>query len=254
MKNISKLGLATAYACALLLVATPAVFFFFNTAPTLVSYTESAWNAAPGDPMNITIPAYNTNDILVTIGGSEGPDTLAISGGTGLTWTTQKSNTTAGTCGTIIRTATAASNQTNQTVSMTSSNQADHRGFAVWVWRSSPGIGNFAEQHTATKTVALTPAGGADSGIMWAAFDFSAGASPAATPTPTHSRQAAVDAGHYDFVVADIPDQTSSGSTSYGLTVTGTTGPYSLVVAEVKGTAGGATCNNSIAMQGVGCR
>lgn len=212
-----------------------------NTAPTLISYTESTWNAgSAGTTKTITV-SYNTNDVLIAIAGAEGPDTLTVSGGTGLTWTKQKSNTAASSCGSSVSSSVAASNQTTQTITLTTSNNTDHYGFGVWVWRNSPGIGNFSEQHTSTKTVALIPAGGADSAVMWGAFDFSAGASPGVTPTPTNSRQTLQDGTHYDAVVADITDQVSSGSVSYGLTVTGTTGPYSLVVAEVKGTSTGTT-------------
>lgn len=203
-------------------------------APTLISYTETVWNTAPVGNLTLVIPAYNTSDVVVAIAGAEGPDTLTVSGGTGLTWNTQKSNTTAGTCGTLLTAAVAASSQTNQTISLATNNNVNHRGFAVWVWRGSQGVGNSSEQHTTTKTVAMTPTA-AHCGVTWGTFDFSAGSTPGTnTPTPTNIRQAANDGTHYDFYVADITDQASGGATSYGITGGNGTGPYSIVVLEIK--------------------
>lgn len=206
------------------------------TAPTLISYTETAWNAGSAGTTKTVTVSYNASDVLVAVCGAEGPDTLTVSGGTGLSWTKQKSNVAANTCGTSISTAVAASTQTTQTITVTTSNNTDHYGMGVWVWRGSPGVGNFAEQHTSTKTVALTPVA-ADSAICWGSFDFSANAAGSGTPTPTHTRDATQDAGHYTFYVFDLADQTSAGSTSYGITGSSGTGPWSIVVGEVQGTA-----------------
>lgn len=226
-------------------------------APSLISYTETTWNTTGDGSGNKTLSiSWNSGDFLIGGALSEGADTLTVSGGTGLSWVTQKSNNTANTCGSLISAASPGSSQTTQTITFHNPNGAtgaNHWGCAIWVWRSSGGLGNSSEQHTATKTVALTPAGGAHSGIMWLVGDFSAGASPAATPTPTDARQAAVDSGRYSFVVADITDQASAGSVNYGLTVTGTTGPYSIVVMEVKGTAAAFQPDEDFAVAGMKC-
>lgn len=225
-----------------------AAFLLFITcearasAPTLISYTETAWNTGAASKSTAATVSWLTNDVVVVIGGSEAADTLAVPTATGLTFVSQKSNAAAGTCGTQLAAVVAGSAGTNQAVSMgNSSSSSHHWGFAVWVWRGSQGIGNSSEQHTATKTVNMTPAAGADAGVVWGAFDFQPGTGPAATPTPTDTRQAFVDGTHYGVVVADITDQASAGAVAYGLTtVTGVAGPYSIVVLEIETGAGGA--------------
>jgi hypothetical protein len=117
---------------------------------------------------------------------------------------------------------------------MTGPNSVQHWGFGVWVWRGSTGIGNSSEQHTATRTVALTPTQ-TNSAIMWGTFDFAAVATVAITPAPTNTRQSVLDSARYTLYVSDLTNQTSGGSTSYGVGGSGT-GPFSIVVMEVKGT------------------
>ena len=214
---------------------------FAQSAPTLVSYTETAWNTAGDASGNktVTVPSFLANDILVAIGGSEtNSPALAVPTASGLTFTSQKSNSAANTCASQLATATAGAGGTNVVVTMNgpTSGAGSHWGFAVWVWRNSTGIGNSAEQHTTTDTVSLTPTG-AHGGIMWASFDFNAGATGSLTPTPTDTRQNSNDGTHYTFSVADLTDQASSGAVSYGTTASG--GPFSIVVLEIKNTGGG---------------
>jgi hypothetical protein len=211
-------------------------------APTLVSYTEVDWTSAVTSQTTASI-SWNNGDVLAFVGGCEGVSTIALptTTGTGLSFLSQQVNSTAGTCSTRLA-ACVATATSSGTINSTSSGAGLVWGFGVWVWRGSQGIGNSSEQHTATKTVNMTPAAGADCGVVWGAFDFSAGASPAATPTPTHTRQAVQIGASYSIVVADIADQISAGAVSYGLTVTGTTGPYSIIVLEIKaGAASGVT-------------
>jgi hypothetical protein len=143
--------------------------------------------------------------------------------------------TDAFTCASGVWTATAGSNGSGAiTVNLVSSSQ--NSGFGVWVFRNSQGVGNHAEQHTATKTVSLTPIA-ADGAIVWGVFDFAATAITgiSATPTPTDERQKVlVGGGAYTIYVEDLTDQTSAGSVSYGITGGSGTGPFSIVSLEIK--------------------
>lgn len=203
-------------------------------APTLVSYTDTGFTSGGGGKTTSAI-ARNSGDILVFIGGSEGADALAATNDSvnGITWTTQKSNTTANTCGTLLATAVAGSTVSATISGSNGSNSSNHWGFSIWVFRNSLGVGNSAEQHTSTKTVSLTPTA-ADGAIAYAVFDFNAGALGSLTPSPSDSRQGAVDSGHYTFYVGDITDQSSAGAVSYGVTGTSSTGPFSILALEVK--------------------
>lgn len=208
-------------------------------APTLISYTETAWNTTADASGNktLTVPSFQANDVLVAIGGSEtNSPALAVPTATGLTFTSQKSNSAVNTCSTQLATAVAGAGGTNVVVTMNgpTSGSGAHWGFAVWVWRGSQGVGNSSEQHTTGKTVAMTPTA-AHCGVTWATFDFSAGSTPGTnTPTPTDIRQATNDGTHYTFYVADITDQASGGATSYGISGGNGTGKYSIVVLEIK--------------------
>lgn len=204
------------------------------TPPTLISYTETSW-VVTGSPRSSASVSWQTGDVIVVIGGQEADITaLGNPTATGLTFTTQKSNVAAGSCGSMLATAVAGSTSSSA-ISMTGPNSVQHWGFGVWVWRGSTGIGNSSEQHTATKTVGLTPTQ-IHSSIMWGTFDFQPGAAQTITPTPTNTRQNVLDTGRYTIYVSDLGDQPSAGSTSYGITGGAGTGPFSIVVMEVKGT------------------
>ncbi|HLZ93348.1 MAG TPA: hypothetical protein VKQ28_16710 [Candidatus Acidoferrum sp.] len=206
-----------------------------NTPPTLVSYTETAWNTTAASKATATV-SWNSGDIITVIGGAESSLTLGVPTATGLTFTSQKSNATANTCATQLATAVAGS-AGSSAVSMTSSDSTLKWGFGVWVWRNSGGVGNSVEQHTATLTASLTPTA-ADSGIVWATFDFAAAALQTIVPTPTDIRQDVVIGTNYTIYVSDLTNQTSAGAVAYGISGTGS-GPFSIVALEVKGTAGG---------------
>ena len=207
-------------------------------APTLISYTETTWTTT-ATTLSTASVSWQTNDVLVVISGAEGAGAnLGTPTATGLTFAKQKSNTAAGSCEAFVATAVAGSSSSGA-VTVTSS-ASQHYGFGVWVWRSSTGVGNSSEQHTTTKTVSQTNTA-ANGGMVWGAFDFNADAAfTAGTPTPTNTPQKAQDAGRYSFGVFDLADQTSAGAVSYGFTGGGTTGPYSLVVVEVKNDGAGA--------------
>lgn len=205
-------------------------------APSLISYTETAWNTGNTNGVNHTKTsssvAWNANDVIVFLTGAEGANAPGNPTATGLTFVSQKSDASAGTCGTRLSAVVAGSNGSSAITAAYTANDSDHWGFGVWVWRGSQGIGNSSEQHTSVKTVALVPIA-ADCAVVWGTFDFAAGALQTITPTPTNTRQRAVDTGHYTFYVSDLGDQVSGGSTSYGISGTGS-GPFSIIVLEVQ--------------------
>lgn len=220
-------------------------------APTLISYVETAsWFTNDGTGSK-TSPAitWQTNDVIVVLAAAEGPDTLGLPTATGLTFVSQKSNTTVGTCGTQIAAAVAAGNGST-TVNVTTNDISHHYGFGVWVWRGSAGIGNSAEQHTTTKSVPMTPTA-ADCGVCWGTFDFSASTVTTIIPAPTTERQRVDGGADYAIYVSDLGDQVSAGAVEYGLNVA-PAGPVSIVVLEIK--AGTATVRSygNLLLMGVG--
>lgn len=216
-----------------------AVGTFANTAPTLVSYTlGGAFNVANGLSKSSAVVAWNAGDFIVVIAGSEASTAPGVPSGTGLTFTSKKSNAAAGTCGSQLATASPGAGGSSA-ITDTYANGVDHWGFAIYVWRNSNGLGNSAEQHTGTQTVSLTPLGGADSAIMWGVFDFSAGAIGSVTPAPTTTRENTQDGTHYTYTVADLDNQAGTGAVNYGTSGNSSGGPFSIVVMEVEGTSGG---------------
>lgn len=219
------------------LIASRLSVVLLAAAPTLISYTEAASWITNVVSKSTAAVSWQTGDVVVVVAGQEDVSAvLAVPTATGLTFTSQRSNTTASTCGTQLATAVAASNGSSA-VSMTGSGSA-HWGFGVWVVRTSTGVGNSAEQHTSAKTVSLTPTA-ANGLIIWGVFDFNADAAGSGTPAPTNTRQAAQDAGHYTRLVVDLADQSSAGAVSYGQSGGGTTGPFSIVAIEIKNDGGG---------------
>lgn len=209
------------------------------TPPSLISYTEIAWTGNTAAPRSTAgAVAWNSGDIIVVIAGTEGPGQTWAAGtvtATGLTFTLQKSNNVAGTCSSAVWTAAPGAGG-SQTFTVNPPGGGQDWGAAIWVFRSSGGVGNTGfEQHTATRLVSYT-ATQAHSAIVWATFDFAAVTTnpPVATPTPTNIRQNVKDGTHYTLYVSDLTDQASAGAVSYGITGSGT-GPFSIIGIEVKG-------------------
>lgn len=220
------------------------------TAPTRVSYTEVVWNTTGTSKATASI-SWQTGDVIVVMAASESAaastEIPAVPTATGLTFASQVVTTAPNSfCSARISACVAGSNGSGAVTTMLGTN-AIHWGFGVWVYRGSAGLGNSASQTTATKTKALTPTG-ADSAVVWGAFDFAAGTAGAGTPTPTTTPQSAADAGRYTRLVCDLTDQVSAGATSYGQSGGGATGPFTIVAFEIKGAAGasGITADASI--------
>ncbi len=206
------------------------------TPPTIVSYTETAWNTTT-TPKSTASISWQTGDILVAIGGSDG-GTIGLPTASGLTFSSQKSFAGGSSaCGSQCATAVAGSSSSGA-VSTTLSSGLGDWGFGVFVVRGSDGVGSSVERHTSTKSVNLTPLQ-ADSAIFWGAFDFNEGTAGTIVPTPTHTRQNVDIAGNMRIYVADLADQASTGATAYGISGSSGTGPWSIVAIEIKGAAAG---------------
>lgn len=212
-----------------------------TAAPTLISYTESASWVTTGASKATASVSWQTNDVIAVLAAAEGfSDVLTTPTATGLTFTKQQdiTNGTNTRCAAFVAAAVAGSTSSS-TVTVTNSG-GGFWGFGVWVWRGSAGIGTSSQQATTTKTKAQTNTG-ANGGMIWGAFDFNADAAfTNGTPTPTNTRQNAQSASHYTRGVFDLADQTSAGSVNYGFTGGGTTGPFSIVILEIKNDGGGA--------------
>lgn len=211
-------------------------------APTLSSNLGLA--AGAGATRATASVTWAAGDIVVWGGCSEGSQTESFSTPTasGLTFSSVI-NISAGTpshAALAIYTATAASSGSSA-VTGTLSNGTSTWNAWVWVWHSSGGVGNNAStaSPSSTKTVSLTPTA-ADSGIVWMMGDWNGGSiTPSATPTsPNETTRQATGTSGYNYLTADITDQTSAGAVSYGVTTT-STGPFTIGVLEIKGTGGG---------------
>lgn len=209
------------------------------TPPTLVSYTEVAYTGT-GSTRSSASVSWNAGDVVAVICGTDGGFTNANPGvptATGLTFLSQKNNNAVNTCATRASAVVAGGNGSSA-VQVVLGDANEHWGFSVFVYRGSDGIGNSAEEHTTAKTVAQTNTA-ADSANVWGGFDFAANAvtNNNITPTPTNTDERNQDGAQYTAYVADLTDQTSAGSVSYGVSGAGTVGAFSKVVLEIKGAA-----------------
>lgn len=206
--------------------------------PTLISYTEIAYNVTTTPRTSASI-SWQTGDVIVVLQGLEDPGTITLPAATGLTFVAQKTNNAvAGTCADGVYAVVAGATSSGGVTCARSGGTSGIWGASIWVYRGSAGIGNSSEQHTTTKTVALTPTA-ANCAVVWGCFDFSAGAAGTIVPTPTNTDELALEgASTYTAAVADLDPQASGGATSYGISGGGT-GPFSIVVLEIKASAGG---------------
>jgi hypothetical protein len=225
-----------------------------TTPPTLIA--NNGFGIASTNPRSFTSITWQTGDIILVAQMDEGGTGDVFSTAptvSGLTFTNLLTHTASSNCALAVWKATAASGGSGAVSATHATGGGANWSSWLWQWRGSDGLGNTATQFTTTKTVALTPAGGADSGIIWIVGDFAGNVTPTATPTsPNETTRQALNSSFYDTITADITDQTSAGAVSYGI-VTTAAGPFSIAVVEVKGTAGGAaTCTPTLTLMGVG--
>ncbi len=209
------------------------------TAPTRVSYTEVAYTGTGTSRASASI-SWLAGDVIAVIALCEDNHLPGVPTATGLIFASQKSNNAASTCASRVS-AVVAGSDGSSAVTCTLSSSGIVWGFSVWVYRGSDGIGNSSEGHTTAKTVAQTNTA-ANSAVVWGCADFAVNpvTNNDITPTPTTTDERAAEGGVYTVYVADLTDQTSAGSVSYGVSGSGTVGAFSKVVLEIKGAAGGA--------------
>jgi hypothetical protein len=214
-------------------------------APTLISYTEVADWTTIGDGNNKKSTAsavvWQSGDLLVFIGtlADSSDQEIVPDNQTGLTWVRQQSQYVLGTCAISAFSCVATSGNTALISAYMGGSSIS--GFGVWVFRNHGGVGNSDitsdPPQSGPKTISL--ANSASSSILWAAADWTAGASPAPVPSsPSHVRQQFRQTNQYSVIVADNENQ-NSGTVSYGMSGGSTVGPFSIVALEVKGTSSG---------------
>lgn len=222
-------------------------------APTRVSYTETAaWNTAGTSKATVAV-TWLAGDILTVMALAENSCTLGTPTATGLTFAKNKNIANASRVAGFVATAVAGANG-SQAVTVTNSSGVLHWGFGVWVHRNSAGVGNSAvdDGTGSAKTLSLTPTA-ADSAIIWGVGDFNADAVQSITPTPTNTDENSLDTPHYTIYAADIEDQTSAGAVLYGVTGGASTGPFTIVIQEIKaGTSAPTQAPFAIRVAGVG--
>src|SRR5512146_2931512 len=217
------------------------------TPPTRVSYTEPAsWTTGGSPKATASTVSWQTGDVVVVIAGSDGtqndnfgtPSVTNLTG-TGLTFSDKVDHQSNSDCAALLSIATAAGNGSGNISVSLAGDSSGHWGFGVWVWRGSTGNNwttQVTSQFSSTRTKAYTVAQ-ADSAICWGVFDWAAeNPLQTITPTPTNTDERTRLAGQYDAYAADLTDQSNTGSVSYGITNTGS-GPFSIVIVEIRGTA-----------------
>ena len=200
--------------------------------------------------------SWQTGDVVVVIYGNAGASNANMAApsntGSGLSWTQNQSIASASCCGGALATAVASGSSSGTITAGSVAGPSQQNFTGVYVWRGSLGVGNSAGTATpsSTKTVSITPAGGADAAICWGVFDWNADAAQAETPTstshgsgapgPSATPQKTQVAGQYTYHWCVLDDQTSAGAVNYGIGGSNT-GPFTIVAVEVKAGAGGAT-------------
>lgn len=206
--------------------------------PVLVSYTEVAWNTT-GTSKSTTSISWKAGDIIVVEAGSEGiSGTLGTPTAAGLTFSKAQDITdnSASQCAAFVASAEAAADGSSA-VTVTSSASQNY-GFGVWVYRGSSGIGASAKSGDGNSddSIAsfLTPTQ-LHSALAWGVFHWNAGAAGTGVPTPSNTREAAVENSAYTAHAFDLTDETTGAALEMGKTGGGTTGVFSIVAIEIKG-------------------
>lgn len=201
-----------------------------------ISYYQANYNVSTQGSVSVSGVSWGTGDIIVVGGlteGSTGSDTISTPTATGLVFSPIVAVPPNSACFAGLWSATATSPGSSVTVSANKSAPlSQYSGLSVWVFPGASGVGNHTSGNTTAATAALTPTQ-AHSAIVWLVGDWNAGSIGSEVPTPTDNRAAGTVSGRYSYYVADLTDQPSTGSTSYGITGQGGSGPYSIVAVEV---------------------
>jgi len=213
------------------------------SAPSLVSYNETtSWIITVSNSGTIgqsVTPGsgWQAGDLIVVVGADEGANnsgTFGLPTATGLSFSALVNNVCAGDCTILIAVATAGSNGSGA-IKLTYSND-EKWGFGVYVIRNHNGQGNLSSSIGLSSRTANLTVAQIDSLVIWIVADFAAAAVQTITPTPTNTRQNTLAGGGYTVYLADITDQSNTGSIAYGIGGSGV-GPFTIGVLEVKGIA-----------------
>lgn len=215
-----------------------------TVAPSLISYTEVSYATADATP-TITLASasvsWQTGDVLVVAVAEGDNNTIGVPTAPGLTFTGQKGNQTTSTAAGRLATAVATSTSSGAVSCVVTRGPGTNSqcGMSVWVWRGSQGVGSSVEQHTATKTVTITPMD-THSAFSWIVIDFTTGAATATlTPAPTTTQEAAVQS-FYTVYAGNLNDKASADAVGIGITGGPATGPYTILAQEILGSEAGA--------------
>lgn len=190
-------------------------------APTIVSYTASAWDGANKSTASIS---WQTGDLVVVVGLSADKFwPLNDPTATGLTFVDHGTPAGAGAGSDVawamIWTATAGSND-SQVVSITENGDGQGFGIFVWVIRNHDGFNatSFSSGATSSATGSLScTLTGPDSVVIFGGADYNQVVTPTAwTPGSETERRDATDS-FADTFIADWTAQ-AAGTRSYGST------------------------------------
>lgn len=210
-----------------------------DTPPTLISYTEIAYNVVTY-PRSSAVVSWNAGDLIVAIGGSEGStsETVLLPTATGLTFTQRQSRAASSSPAAAAFTAVAASAGSSAITSGLSAGTITHWGLSIWVWRGSDGVGiTWCPPGAAALTTTQTPTD-THSAFCWGTLDWNA-VTPTGVgvPTPTDTDESALEAaGSYSVYMYDLVDLASSASQAFGISAYTGSGPLVHIGVEVLGT------------------
>lgn len=212
------------------------------TAPTLVSTSGSNWGDASATDTTGSLSWIASDKVIVVAMTADNTNTLnvpTVTGltGTGLTFTQLLATNTVNSCKGYIWTADAAGTGSGTIQATSSSGGTPSNGIQAAVWRGHGGLGASTSTATGSATTIALSGTGSDSGIMWAAGDWSATNDVIVSPSPAGGtqRQAVFVTGQATFFAFDWVGV--AGNQSFG--ITGFAGnPITKVVVEILGVAG----------------
>jgi hypothetical protein len=202
--------------------------------PVLVSEYESGW-AVNTTPKTVTTTVNDVSEVLVVIGvaSNSGTTISTPTGGTGVSWTLQQSDTTANYCGLYVWTATNISPQTF-TLSVASGGVGNEYGFSVLKFaRAAIGVSAKGSGASGAPAINLTTTR-ANSAVVTVATDYNAGNAGYLWRDMSHVEQTyAYHATYMTTYIAVVKDAGAAQLNTYGLLNPGGL-KYNIVALEIK--------------------
>lgn len=208
-------------------------------AANIVSVTSSDYDdTGASESVSIT---WQTGDRILVLGATEdNSGTLSLPTVAGLTFTamTGSPTNTASSSKGYAWQATAAGNGSGSVVS-SRGGPISRAGITVYVLRGCSGLGTPVINVGTGKTVSVVR-GGVNSLVAEILVDWSADVDVTIDPLPAGGTQrvAELGAGNYTTFVYDWPDQGATGTTSYGITNSASTGTFTKIAVEILGVGG----------------